>query len=148
MIAEQLGVAVDEIVTSHEMLPAPETFPYQGRTIEKGTIAGMRFEIAAMVDGVNRISVSHVTRARRDLAPDWPRPQGDDAYRVVIEGDPRIECEFEFTRAEGNNLAGGFGITAMRAINAIPAVHAAAPGVVSVFDRPVITGRGRFGAST
>jgi 4-hydroxy-tetrahydrodipicolinate reductase len=140
MIAEQLGVTVDEITTSHEMLPSPETFPYQGRTIEEGTIAGMRFEIAAMVGGHNLISVSHVTRARRDLAPDWPRPHGDDAYRVVIEGDPRLECEVEFTNATGDNLAGGFGITAMRAINAIPLVVDAAPGVVSVFDLPVIKG--------
>lgn len=144
MIADQLGVTVDEIVTSHEMLPSPETFPYQGRTIEQGTIAGMRFEIAAMVGGRNLISVSHVTRARRDLAPEWPRPHGDDAYRVVIEGDPRLECEVEFTNADGDNLAGGFGITAMRAINAIPAVHAARPGVLTVFDLPVITGRGRL----
>jgi 2,4-diaminopentanoate dehydrogenase len=143
MIAEQLGVTVDEIVTSHEMLPSPETFAYQGRTIERGTIAGMRFEIAAMAGGRNVISVAHVTRARRDLAPDWPRPHGEDAYRIVIEGDPRLECEVEFTNAEGDNLAGGFGITAMRAINAIPAVAAAPPGVRSVFDLPLITGRGR-----
>jgi hypothetical protein len=94
-----------------------------------------------MVGGRNLISVSHVTRARRDLAPDWPRPHGDDAYRVVIEGDPRLECEVEFTNAAGDNLAGGFGITAMRAINAIPLVAAAAPGVLSVFDLPIIKGR-------
>jgi hypothetical protein len=141
MIAEQLGVKVDEIVSSHEMLPSPETFAYQGRTIESGTIAGMRFEVAAIVGGENRISLSHVTRARRDLAPDWPRPHGEDAYRVVIEGDPRLECEVEFTNAAGDNLAGGFGITAMRAINAIPSVIAAPPGVLSVFDLPLIKGR-------
>jgi 4-hydroxy-tetrahydrodipicolinate reductase len=67
-----------------------------------------------------------------------------DAYRVVIEGDPKIECEVEFTNAAGDNLAGGFGITAMRAINAIPVVVAAGPGVKSVFDLPLITGRGRL----
>jgi 4-hydroxy-tetrahydrodipicolinate reductase len=144
MIAEQLGVVVDEITTSHEMLPAPETFPYQGRVIEQGTIAGMRFEIAAMVGGQNLISVRHVTRAREDLAPDWPRPIRHDAYRVVIEGDPKLEIEAEFTAANGNHLAGGFGITAMRAINAIPHVLTAERRVVSVFDLPVITGKGRF----
>jgi 4-hydroxy-tetrahydrodipicolinate reductase len=144
MIAEQLGVTVDEIVTRHEMLAAPETFPYQGRTIEAGTIAGMRFEIAAMVGGKNLISVGHVTRAREDLAPDWPRPLRNDAYRVVIEGDPRLEVEAEFTAANGDHLAGGFGITAMRAINAIPHVMTAERRVLSVFDLPVITGKGRF----
>jgi 2,4-diaminopentanoate dehydrogenase len=144
MIADQLGVVVDEITSSHEMLPAPETFAYQGRTIEAGTIAGMRFEIAAMIGGENLISVRHVTRARHDLAPDWPRPLRGDAYRIVIEGDPRLEVEAEFTNADGDNLAGGFGITAMRAINAIPLVVEARPGVLTVFDLPVITGRGRL----
>ena len=82
----------------------------------------MRFEIAAMVGGKNLISVGHVTRARVDLAPDWPRPLRNDAYRLVIEGDPRLEVEAEFTAASGDHLAGGFGMTAMRAINAIPHV--------------------------
>lgn len=144
MIAEQLGVAFDEIVTSHEMLPAPESFPYQGRTIERGTIAGLRFEIAGIVKGRDVISVAHVTRTRPDLAPDWPRPLRGDAYRVVIEGDPRLECEFEFSAEQGSHLDGGFAITAMRAVNAIPAVVASEPGVKSVFDLPPITARGRL----
>jgi hypothetical protein len=132
------------VTTSHELLAAPESFPYQGRLIEQGTVAGLRFEVAGLVGGRNVISLAHVTRARPDLAPDWPRPLRGDAYRIVIEGDPRLECEFEFSSEDGNNLAGGFAITAMRAINAIPAVVASGPGVKSVFDLPPITGRGRL----
>lgn len=143
MVAEQLGITFDDFAVSTEMLPAPESFPYQGRTIELGTIAGMRFELAGMVDGRSVISLTHVTRTRADLAPDWPRPLRGDAYRVVIEGDPRLDCEFEFSSEHGNHLDGGFAITAMRAINAIPAVLASDPGVKSVFDLPLITGRGR-----
>ena len=145
MMAEQLGVTLDEIAVSHEMLPSPETFEYQGRVIEQGTIAGMRFEIAGMKDGKNLISVAHVTRARHDLAPNWPRPLRGDGYRIIIEGEPRLDCELEFSSETGGHLTGGWAITAMRAINAIPSVVAAEPGVKSVFDLPVITGRGRFG---
>jgi len=144
MIGEQLGVTFDEIVADHELLPAPEAFDYQGRTIAKGTVAGMRFRVAGIRRGRDVVSLSHVTRAREDLAPDWPRPLRGDAYRIVIEGDPRLDCEFEFSSADGSNLAGGFGITAMRAVNAIPLVVASEPGVKSVFDLPVITGRGRL----
>jgi 4-hydroxy-tetrahydrodipicolinate reductase len=144
MIADQLGCTIDEVATSHELLAAPEAFRYQGRTIEQGTIAGLRFEVAGLVAGRTVVSLSHVTRAKRDLAPDWPRPLRGDAYRIVIEGEPRLDCEFEFSSAAGGNLAGGFGITAMRAVNAIAPVVAAAPGVASVFDLPLITGRGRL----
>ena len=143
MIAEQLGVVLDEVTSSYELLGAPESFPYQGRVIEQGTIAGMRFEVAGLVGGRNLISLAHVTRARADLAPDWPRPLRGDAYRIVIEGEPRLDCEFEFS-GEESHLAGGFGITAMRAVNAIPGVVASGPGVKSVFDLPLITGRGRL----
>ena len=141
MIGEQLGIAFDEIVTSHELLPAPESFPYQGRTIAEGTTAGMRFRVAGVVAGRDVVSLHHITRARQDLAPDWPRPLRGDAYRIVIDGEPRLDCEFEFSSHEGDHLAGGFTVTAMRAINAIPAVVEADTGVRSVFDLPLIVGR-------
>ena len=141
-IAGQLGAELDEITVSHELVGAEEGFEYQGRRIEAGTVAGMRFEIAGRLRGRTRIAVEHVTRARHDVAPGWPRPLTKDAYRIVIEGSPRLESEFAFESEHGDHLAGGFTITAMRAVNAIPALCAAAPGVVSVYDLPVITGRG------
>lgn len=141
-IAEQLGVALDGVETSFELLPADAAFDYQGRRIEAGTIAGFRFEIAGVVDGVTRVAVEHVTRTLDEQAPHWPRGLAGDAYRVVIEGSPHIDCEFNFREGD-DHLAGGFNITAMRAVNAIPLVCEAEPGVVSTFDLPPVTGRGR-----
>jgi 4-hydroxy-tetrahydrodipicolinate reductase len=142
-IADELGVELDSIETSFELWAADQGFDYQGRRVEAGTIAAMRFEIAGVVDGTTRIAVEHVTRTQPDQAPDWIRALQGDAYRVVIEGSPRLECEFQFTEG-GDHLAGGFNITAMRAVNAIPAVVAHDPGVVSTFDLPLVSGRGRF----
>ncbi len=141
-IAEQLGLTLDSIETGFQMWPAEEAFDYQGRRIEKGTIAAMRFEILGMAGGVARVAIEHITRTLDHQAPEWPRALQGDAYRVVIDGSPSIECEFQF-REGGDHLAGGFNITAMRAVNAIPAVVAAAPGVASTFDLPLISGRGR-----
>ena len=142
-IAEQLGVTLDGIETSHELLPADEGFEYQGRRIEAGTIAGVRFEIAGVVNGQTKVAVEHVTRTREEHAPQWARGLAGDAYRVVIEGSPHIDCEFNF-REGHDHLAGGFNITAMRAVNAIPLVCQAKPGVLSTFDLPPVTGRGRM----
>ncbi len=66
-------------------------------------------------------------------------------YRVVLDGSPHLECEFSFREGD-DHLAGGFNITAMRAVNAIPALCAAEAGVVSTFDLPPVTGRGRVAA--
>jgi hypothetical protein len=143
-IAEQLGVTLDSIETAYELWPAEKGFEYQGRRIEQGTIAGFRFEIAGVVDGHTKVAVEHITRTAEDQAPDWPRGLAGDAYRVVIDGSPRLDCEFNF-RDGDDHLAGGFNITAMRAVNAIPLLCQAEPGVVSTFDLPPVTGRGRFG---
>lgn len=141
-IAEQLGVTIDEIVYSHELLPADEPFPYQGRVIEKGTIAGVRFEIAGKVAGQPKVAVEHVTRTLADQAPHWPRGLDGDAYRVVIEGSPRLDVEINFREGD-DHLAGGFTINAMRVVNAIPQVIAAEPGVRTTFELAPVTGRGR-----
>jgi len=142
-IAEQLGVALDSIETSFELLPADVGFDYQGRRIEPGTIAGVRFEVAGVVNGTTKVAVEHVTRTREDQAPDWPRGLAGDAYRVVLDGSPRLDCEFNFREGD-DHLAGGFNITAMRVVNAIPLLCRHDPGVVSTFDIPPVTGRGRM----
>ena len=101
----------------------------------------MRFEIVGVVGGQPKVAVEHVTRTKADQAPEWARAKASDAYRIVIEGSPSVDCEVQFR--EGDDVpAGAFNITAMRAINAIPLVCEAEPGVASVFDLPPITGRG------
>ena len=123
--------------------PPDNAFDYQGRRIEAGTIAGFRFEIAGVVDGRTkpggRARHPHAGRPGARLAQ---QPAGD-AYRIVIDGSPRLDCEFSFREGD-DHLAGGFNITAMRAVNAIPVLCEAEPGVVSTFDLPPVTGRGRF----
>jgi len=143
MIAEQVGIHIDDIATSYELHPANEGFDFQGAHIDAGTIAAVRFEIVGIVDGKSKVAVEHVTRTRHDVAPQWARPLGGDAYRVVISGSPRLQCEFQFDEG-GDGMAGGYNITAMRVVNAIPAVCAARPGLVSTFDLPMITGRHRM----
>ncbi|HVV31445.1 MAG TPA: diacylglycerol kinase [Mycobacteriales bacterium] len=142
-IAEQLGVELDGIETSHELLPADEGFDYQGRRIEAGTVAGVRFEIAGVVGGRAVVAIEHVTRTQEHQAPQWPRGLAGDAYRVVIDGSPHLDCEFNFREGD-DHLAGGFNITAMRVVNAIPQICAAEPGVHTTFDLAPVTGRGRF----
>jgi 4-hydroxy-tetrahydrodipicolinate reductase len=99
-------------------------------------------ELAGVASDQTKVAVEHVTRTREDQASDWPRGLAGDAYRVVIDGSPHLDCEFNFREGD-DHLAGGFNITAMRAVNAIPALCEADPGVVSTFDLPPVTGRGR-----
>jgi 4-hydroxy-tetrahydrodipicolinate reductase len=142
ILAAGLGVEVDEIREWHERRPAPETFTVPSGTIQKDTTAALRFEVQGIVGGEPRIVVEHVTRMREDLEPDWPSGHGQGFYRVIITGSPSITVDLVAEDDDGDHNGGNLVITVMRCLNAIPAVCAAPPGLVSTLDLPLVTGRG------
>ena len=58
----------------------------------------------------------------------------------MIDGSPSIRQEIAFRGAGDDSNAGGCLSTGMRAVNAIPAVCAAPPGLLSPLDLPLIPG--------
>lgn len=142
LLADGLGVEVERVYETYERRPAPETFAIAAGTIEAGTVAALRFEIVGVVGGEPRLVIEHVTRLRDDLAPDWPSPPGHGGYRMAIEGSPSFHLDLSMTGEGGDHNAGGLLATAMRCLNAVPAVCAAPPGLLTPFDLPLVTGRG------
>jgi 4-hydroxy-tetrahydrodipicolinate reductase len=125
---------------SFERRPAVKAVRIGDRTVEPGTMGALRFEVHGVVKGVPRLVVEHVTRIDDDLAPEWPT--GNGSYRVLVKGTPAMKLEYEFWDERGDHAVGGVVLTATRIVNAIPAVCAARPGLLSVLDLPLITGRG------
>ena len=144
MVADAIGVSLDKIDTVWEKWAAPERIEFPLGAVEKGHCAAIRFEIRGWVDGEPRIVVEHCNRLTNAAAPHWPRPAmvENDAYRVIVEGSPNIEQETAFRGAKGDPNAGGCLSTGMRAVNAIPAVIAARPGLLSPLDLPLVPGVG------
>jgi 4-hydroxy-tetrahydrodipicolinate reductase len=140
VLAAGIGATVEEIRETHERVPAPETFTIPPGTVERGTQAALRFEVQGVVGGEPRIVVEHVTRLRDDLAPEWPQPSGKGSYRILVDGSPRLKAEIELEGEDGDENTGGILATAMRLLNAVPAVCAAEPGLVSVLDLPLVCG--------
>lgn len=142
VLAAGLGVELERIEERSERVAAPQTYDLGFGTIEAGTAAGLRFEVRGIVRGEPRVVVEHVTRLDGRVAPHWPRLPGQGGYRIEITGNPSVRGEFEFVGEDGDHNTGGLTATAMRCLHAIPAVCAAAPGVLSVLDLPLVTGRG------
>ena len=92
-------------------------------------------------DGRDVVVLEHVTRITDDIAPDWPQGKG---YRVVIEGEPRMEIAMDMEDSKGDHAVAGVIQTATAIVNAIPAVVKHAPGLVSAMDLPKITGKGLY----
>jgi 4-hydroxy-tetrahydrodipicolinate reductase len=142
VLAAGLGAQLDDIREVHERVPAARDYETPLGTIAAGTTAGMRFEVQGMVGGEPRVVLEHVTRINDEVAPEWPNLPGQGGYRVDIQGNPSLHCQFHFEGEDGDHNTGGLTATAMRCLNAIPAVCEAEPGLLSVLDLPLVTGRG------
>jgi hypothetical protein len=141
-IAAGLGVEITEMREVHERLPAPADIDLGFGVVAAGTTAALRFELQGVVGGEPRIVLEHVTRLDDDLAPDWPQPAGHSGYRVIVTGNPNYTLDLQMMGDDGDHNTAGLVGTAGRIVNAIPAVCAARPGLLSVLDLPLIGGQG------
>lgn len=148
MIAEALGVDVEDTREVYRRWAAPEPIDFRFGRVEKGCAAAQRIELQGIVRGEPRILIDHVHRVVPSAAPDWPRPASHPAHATRIEvcGNPNVVQETVFAEEHsGDGNAGGCLATGMRAVNAIPAVCAAEPGILSTLDLPLLAGRGGMG---
>jgi 4-hydroxy-tetrahydrodipicolinate reductase len=142
LLADGLGLVLDEIRQTFEKRPAVKRVTIGARSVEPGTMGALRFEVQGIVGGKPAVVVEHVTRIDDDLAPEWPTGKG--SYRVLVKGNPGMRCDYEFWDERGDHAVGGVVLTATRIVNAIPAVCAAPPGLLSALDLPLVTGRGLY----
>jgi hypothetical protein len=145
LIADTLGAEVQEVRENFDRAMTNRTLNVAMGTVEAGTCGAIRMRAIGVVDGREAIVIEHVTRLAHDVAPEWPTGIGDLSYRIVISGDPDIECTLAATlkdprRAGVAGMTSGAGAmvaTAMRVLNAVPYVVAAEPGLLSSVDLPL-----------
>lgn len=140
-VAAGLGVALEKVYEVHERLPLETDVENTMGLFKAGTTGAMRFEVRGVVGGRDVIVLEHVTRLTEEIAPDWPKGKG---YRVIIEGEPRMEVSMEMEDCNGDHAVAGVIQTATAIVNAVPAVVAHQPGMVAALDLPKITGRGLY----
>lgn len=141
-LAAGLGITLDRVEESFERLPAPRPLEIRSGTIAQGTTAALRFEVRGMLGDAPVCVLEHVTRLHPDLAPHWPQPSGQGCYRVQVTGEPNYTLDLRLVGSDGDHNTAGLKATAMRLVNAIPAVVTAPPGLLTALDLPLITGRG------
>jgi 4-hydroxy-tetrahydrodipicolinate reductase len=141
-LAAGLDVELDSVEEWYERRPATETFQIDSGTIEAGTAAALHFELRGIRGGRPVIVLEHVTRLQDDLAPEWPQPAGHGCYRVTITGEPNYTLDLQLLGTDGDHNTAGLKATAMRLVNAIPAVVEGPPGLLTALDLPPISGRG------
>jgi len=132
MIADGLGVELDEIAHTTRRAYAESDLNPAAGPLRKGTVAGQHWEWAGMRNGRKLIVHETVWRMHSSVAPDWP--EGD--HSITIKGRPRMHINFDATWITDGLLA-----TGMHAVNAIPYVCEASPGIRTFLDLPWMLGR-------
>jgi hypothetical protein len=138
MIADRLGVELDEIRETYEKVVTPRTLEVAAGTIEAGTVGAVRFETIGVVNGRDAIVIEHVNRMAADLAPEWPSAARDGTYRIMVQGNPDLTCELTVGQPETAS-DDGMVATTMRLVNAIPYVCNAPAGLANSLELPLTT---------
>ncbi|HEX3840927.1 MAG TPA: hypothetical protein VHU85_09075 [Acidimicrobiales bacterium] len=148
VMAAALDVTLDAYTLDVDYAAASEDRDLGFMTIAQGTVAALDARWVGRVHGAPFVEMRTTWKLGSIFGyhqePDWPLLYG---YRIDIDGDPEVHLKLNFMPADLDNLDVGV-TTALPAINAIPAVCAAPPGIVTAADLPLVTGRGSPGAVT
>ena len=147
LMAEGLGVELDEIACEAAFAVTTQDLALPGDwKIGAGCVAGIEASWQGRAAGRTLIDLQVRWRKGRHLEPDWPLEHG---YVVRVEGRPCVETRLQIRpppdfEAKGfeDSMQLGMIMTALPAVNAIPAVCAAPPGIRTYLDLPLVTGRG------
>jgi hypothetical protein len=138
LLADGLGAHIDDFEYHREVAVTDHPIEIKAGRVEAGAVAAQRFGCTAVIEGRPALTVEHITRLGEGQATDWPTGRG---WKVTVEGLPSMVLESRIaTPGEDETDQGCLG-TAMHAVHAIAPVCAAAPGIRTFLDLPMITGR-------
>ena len=149
MVADALGVELDEIVCEAEYAQTTEDVVMASWTIPAGHVAGVFASWQGRVGGKTVVDLNVRWRKGQTLDPDWK--VGGDPWKITIDGLPTVTMQVGFlpppdfienAKTIEDFMGLGHIITALPPIHAIPAVVAAAPGIATYNDLPLTLPRG------
>lgn len=137
LLARAAGLAIDEWSAHGELAAVRHTTTIAAGTLDVGTVGGQRNVLVGSVNGVEVMRFMFTWFCTDDLDEDWDLlPTG---WRIRLRGDAPMDVDVTFPVALEEFPMVMPALTAIRPVNAIPHVCAAAPGWLTVADLPPIT---------
>jgi hypothetical protein len=139
MVADALGIELDDIVCESEFAQTTADLVMASWTIPAGHVAGVAASWQGRIGGRTVIDLNVRWKKGATLEPDWVIEK--DGWVIRVDGLPTVTSsldflpppDFEATTIEEFMVIGHI-ITAVPALNAISAVVAAPPGIVTYAD--------------
>jgi 4-hydroxy-tetrahydrodipicolinate reductase len=139
LLAETLGAPLDDLETSGEMAAATRRTEIAAGVIEVGMTAAQRTTVTGIRAGRPFVEFRATWYCTTDLDADWEL--GRTGWRVTVDGDAPLEVQMPFPFPIEEMAERSPGYTANRAVNAVPVVCAAPPGIRTTMDLPQIIAR-------
>lgn len=142
LVAHMLGVELDDKRGTVEHAAATRDIDLGWIRFPAGSVAGQRRTYRGFVGGHAVVELAICwTMSDDGLEPQWTDPEG---FSVEIEGEPRVDATIRFGLPRDPDLTDERDVmsllmvgTAMAAVNAIPHVCDAPPGVITPLDLPM-----------
>lgn len=135
LLAQGLGLTLDEVREHRDVAIADRDYTFDAGNIPAGTIASVRMRFEGIVKGQPRLHFSSIWSMPDEAVEDWPPAIAAGGItrrltRITVDGNPPVQVDFALNDCE----LPGSAATAARVVNAIPAICAAGPGVLSALD--------------
>ncbi len=126
-LGDSLGMPVDDVRATAEPSLATKTIDLGTITIEAGTVGAWNQVVTAYRNDEPFLSFCRMFFVTRDLDP--PLDLRDNGWRVIVEGDAPLDVEIRFTKVNYGATTPGY--NGHLAVNSIPAVCEASPGLLT-----------------
>jgi 2,4-diaminopentanoate dehydrogenase len=142
LMGDALGVELTEIGFEVQFARATQDVDLGFMLVPQGTVSAIDACWYGMVGDHRLVECKVLWLIGQHHDPDW-NSRVKHGYFVEVEGSPRVRSQFQILPPKGwsepDFMGLGMIMTAMPAVNAIPAVVAAAPGIATYRDLPLIT---------
>jgi hypothetical protein len=136
LVAEAVGVPLDRIDASGEFATATREVRIAAGTVAAGTVAAQRTVVAGIVGDRPLLQFRATWYCTTEIDEDWDlRATG---WHVRVDGDTPLDVDIHFPVAPERWASVSPGLTAHRAVNAVPVVCAASPGIRTTADLPQV----------
>jgi hypothetical protein len=136
LVADALGLPHDDVEGTAEVAACRHRTTIAAGAIDAGRMAAQRFEVTGVRGGRPLLRFRATWYCTTDLEPAWDLRE--TGWHVLVDGDTPLDVDIRFPVSPDRYAAVSPGYTAHRAVNAVPFVCAAEPGIRTTVDLPQI----------
>lgn len=136
LIADAIGLPLDAVEASGELATASRETTIAAGILPAGSTAAQRITIAGLRAGKTLLQFRATWYCTTDLDPAWD--VRDTGWHVSVDGDAPLEVDIRMPIPLDRMAAMSPAYTANRAVNVVPYVCSADPGIHTTLDLPQV----------